>query len=134
MLAARKLQAATLLAQGKLCRDVAAAVEVTPQTISEWKKDPAFESYLNSLRQEWIMGAVAQIQYLTGRAAATVAELMEPGNPESVRLKAAALVLNHPNVVDPNKWWIGPIMDACADSSRAIHDQIQEVVKAIRAR
>ncbi len=101
MLKPKQEQAALLLAQGKLCREVAQELEVTPQTISEWKRNAEFEAFTNTLRGEGVMAAITRMHGLTTEAVATFAELMKPGKPESIRLKAATLVLEHAGLTDP---------------------------------
>jgi len=85
----KQIQAATLLAQGWLCKNVAKELKVTPQTISEWQKIAEFEAYLNGLKTESLKAARTHLHGLAETASETIAELMESSESDSIRLKAA---------------------------------------------
>ena len=86
-------RAIPLLASGKTCREVAAELDVTPQTISEWKRQPAFVAEINKLRKEVIDAARAKLQQSTTEAVDELLKLMhEAPNPET-RRRAAVDVL-----------------------------------------
>jgi DNA-binding NarL/FixJ family response regulator len=56
-LTAKQIQAAHMLAPGQKCQDVAKEIEVTPQTISAWKKDQGFTVYQNRFKMELVEAA-----------------------------------------------------------------------------
>ena len=107
----KQFQAAMLLAQGWLCKDVAEELDVTPQTISEWQKLAEFEAYLNSLKKESLEAARTHLQRLAETASETIEELMESSTSDAIRLKAAETVLAHTGFSDPSNglfgWGIG---------------------------
>lgn len=94
MLKPRQLQAASQLAQGISCRDVATNVGVSPQTISEWKRKPEFQAFINELRIEALNAVRTRLQCLADEACETLSHLMKSGSSDSVRLRAAVAVLD----------------------------------------
>lgn len=107
----KQIQAASLLAQGWLCKDVAEELEITPQTISEWRRSATFEAHLNELKMESLKSGITHLQSLVVTAAETIGELMKSGETDSIRLKAAETVLAHTGISDPSTglfgWHIG---------------------------
>ena len=58
-----------LLASGKTVTDTAAAIEVTRQTVSEWRHHhPGFQAALNSRRQELWVGMTDTLRGLLPKA------------------------------------------------------------------
>ena len=111
-LSSKQMNAAALLAQGKLCREAAEAVKVRPGTISKWKQEYEFQALVNVLRAEALEAALACIQTLAAEAASTIGELLKAGSPHAVRLKAAEVVLAHAGLTDQQSghwyWNVGP--------------------------
>ncbi len=108
-----QLQAAILLAQGMQCKTVAAEVNVTPQTISEWKQVPEFEAVSNYLRWETLEAARDRMRALAPLAVNTLEDVMENGENEMARIKAAQMVFETIGMTDPATglwgWGIGSV-------------------------
>lgn len=106
-----KLLAATMLVEGFLHKDVAEEVGVTPQTISVWLTEPEFVAFVNKLKMDNLHKARDRIQALSVKAAATIEDIMENGNNDAVRLKAAESVLEMSGMINVQSgmwaWGIG---------------------------
>ena len=115
-LAPNRAKAAELIVAGELKKVVAEKVGVSPQTISEWQSQPAFQAYLNQLRWAALKRARDQMQRLAEKATGTIEDLLGQDNPPSARLRAAQLVLEIIGMKDPQSglwgWGIGPT-DEC---------------------
>lgn len=126
----KQIQAATLLAQGWLCKDVAEEIQVTPQTISEWKNIPEFEACINDLKTQSIEAARAQIQSLAESAVDTISELMESSESDNVRLKAALAMLAHAGLTEPSSglfaWGVGGTTAEEVERDRARERHIKQ--------
>ena len=99
-LEAKQLQAVALLASGCPAKDVAAELKVSPQTISTWRKQPAFRNALNNLKIQCLMSARDNLRTLSVDATAELARLMKHGQSERVRLQAALAILRGVGVLD----------------------------------
>ena len=86
----KQQQAIILMAEGKMCREVAEALEVTPKTISAWRADPDFKAALN-LHLHNIQEAHSEIlRNLQGLALKTIEDcLNDPELPVKDELAAA---------------------------------------------
>ena len=142
-LTSKQIQAAYMLGEGSLCKDVASAVEVTPQTISAWQKNPEFEALVNSVRLEVLEAARTRIQSLARAAAHTLGDVMENGKSEAMRLKAAAMVLEHVGLTNPSSglwaWGIGGTSPETVEKERKarsmdsrISDRMAELLDSYR--
>jgi uncharacterized protein YjcR len=102
-------QAAFLLASGKLGKDVAEAVGVTPETISHWKKDSAFEALTNKYKIDIMENVIDILRYTAGNALATLNYLIEHGSSETVKLKACSEAIKRLGFKNPEilVWGIG---------------------------
>jgi len=89
----KQLRAVALLASGCSAKDVATEIQVSPQTISEWRRQPAFRRALNNLKIQCLMSARDNLRTLSVDATAELAHLMRHGKSEQVRLQAALAVL-----------------------------------------
>jgi len=83
----KQLKAAILYAEGLKGTDIAKSISVTPQTISEWKNNPAFKAEINKLKWDALCSARDRIQGLAGDAVDSIQELLKAEN-EEVRRKA----------------------------------------------
>ena len=82
-----------MLVSGETGLAVAKELSVSPQTICEWKRQPAFVAEINKLRKESLEAASAKIQSSATKAVETLSELAkEAPNPET-RRKAALDIL-----------------------------------------
>lgn len=107
----RQIQAATLLASGKTCKDTASAINCTPETISHWKKDPNFEALLNQLKWEALEAGREKIRSVTLDIANELIELAQSAKSEAVKRKACMDILTIVGVNDAKSgmygWGIG---------------------------
>lgn len=85
--------AAELLAAGKLCKVAAAAVDVSPETVSVWRRQPAFRAYCNSLRNEAHFAARDALRNIGPLAVGTLEDLLKASTSDETRRKAAGDVL-----------------------------------------
>lgn len=85
-------QAVVLLAMGKACKDVAASLGVTPETISRWKREPHFLAGLNQLRHDLFDTARDQLLFAAPEAVTAVKQLLNSAN-QQMKLEAAKLIL-----------------------------------------
>lgn len=66
-LSTKQIKAISLLSEGQKSCDVAKMLELTPQTICEWKKIPEFRAALNSLKWDQLDAARDRLRfYSTG--------------------------------------------------------------------
>ena len=84
-LAPNRAKAAELIVAGELKKVVAEKVGVSPQTISEWQKQPTFQAYLNQLKLAALEGARDQMQRLAKKAVLTIEDLMGQEEPPSTK-------------------------------------------------
>ncbi len=89
----KQLRATELLASGKLGREVAQQLGVTPETISHWKKLAAFEAQYNSVRREVQRSTVNSLQAASGLAVNTLVDLMKGARSDETKRRAAVNVL-----------------------------------------
>ena len=89
----RQLKAVVLLSQGFSSKDVASEVDVSVQTVCEWRKNTDFKALVNSIMDDYIESAVGQMNSLASDAVSVIEQLMESKS-ESVRLKAACKLLD----------------------------------------
>lgn len=123
----KQVLAASLIAQGRRCKEVAEIVGVTPQTISEWKKYPSFEALVNTIKLEALEGARAQLQSLAHDAVATLEKVMLQGSSDALRLKAVEIILSHVGLTHGTttlwRWGVGPISATDVAQERASAEQ-----------
>lgn len=92
-LPAKQNLAVALLASGKKGCEVASELKVTPQTISEWKRQPEFVAELNKLQMEGIRAARTKIQQSATEAVDALLEIAkEAPNPDTRRRAAVDLL------------------------------------------
>ncbi|MDO9454139.1 MAG: hypothetical protein Q7J29_14975 [Stagnimonas sp.] len=89
----KQLCAARVLAEGGLCKDAATAADVTPETISAWKKQTSFQHYANALRNEKHKAARDALRTQALVAIETLGALMASAKSQETRRKAAVDVL-----------------------------------------
>jgi transposase-like protein len=92
-LTAKKIQAAQLLASGRKCQDVAAEVDVTPQTISQWKREAGFTVYINRFKLESAETALDSFRSLAKDAADELGHLLKNSKSDETRRKVAISIL-----------------------------------------
>ena len=110
-LTSKQIKALPLMVQGIPGKDVATEVNVTPQTVSEWKRCPEFMATLNSLRMEFLENARFQLQQSPSKAVQTLIDLMDNSENEETRRKAALDILRlsgfEPGKHECYAWGIG---------------------------
>jgi len=104
--------AISLLAKGSLHKDVAKELDVTPQTISAWLREPSFVAAINTMKMDNLESSRDKLHALFATATSTIEDIMVNGDSDSVRLKAAQSVLDASGVQVPQTglwgWAIGP--------------------------
>jgi hypothetical protein len=109
---AKKAKAVSLIASGLKCRMVAEELGVTPQTISEWKKQPEFAAESNKLRLETLEAASAKIQDSVIGACDILVRVMQEAPSFETRRKAALDIMRlagfEPGSQQSYAWGIGP--------------------------
>ena len=88
----RQVRAAQMLIEGQRGKDVAAAVGVSPETVSRWKAQPEFQEFTRLLLQDSVDAARLGLIALTGEAIGQLHNLLNAFD-DRVALKACALVL-----------------------------------------
>lgn len=102
-------QAAILLVSGMSGKETAESVGVTPETVSQWKKDPYFEAFTNQLRLETIESSREKLRFLSGKALKRLEHLIDNSESETIKLKASVEILKLSGLTDPETvlWGIG---------------------------
>ena len=110
-LSPKQQKAITLLASGTSKRETAEAVGVTPQTISEWHRNPDFQAARNALQRDQLDAARTHLQALAKDAASTLSDVMRNADSHETRRRAALDVLEMAGLAgdrDRFGWGIGP--------------------------
>ena len=114
-LTAKQIHAANMLASGRKCQDVAKEIEVTPQTISAWKREAGFSVYQNRLKMELADAARDSLRASAKEAADTLVDLLNNSKNDEIRRKTAINILEivglYGNYEECNlkyDWGIGP--------------------------
>ncbi len=95
----RQLQAVYLTVQGCAGIAIAEEIDVTPQTISEWRRLPDFQAACNRLRRDTFTSVRDSLRDAGIVATETLVGVMNDG-PASARVAAASKVLDLLNVAD----------------------------------
>lgn len=111
----KQVQAANLLAIGRKAKDVAAEIDVTPQTISAWKRDAGFTVYQNRLKMELAEAARDSLRASAKEATDSLVDLLRNSDNDEVRRKTAINILemvglygNYEECYTKFGWGIGP--------------------------
>jgi hypothetical protein len=88
-----QLAAATHLAAGNSGRKTAELVDVAPETISRWRKNPQFAAHFNALRAEALETDRERLRNLRGKAVDVLEELLSSSS-DAIRLRSATFVLH----------------------------------------
>ena len=112
----KHIKAITLLASWETCQKVANEVSVSPQTISEWKKQPEFTAELNKMQMESLRSARIKIQQSSVKAVDSLTEIAQASSNDETRRKAALDILRlagyEPGSQETYAWGIGPRTEA----------------------
>jgi len=99
----RQSKAAVLLSQGFSYKDVGCEIDVSVQTVCEWRKNTDFKALVNRIMEEYITDAVGQMNSLASEAVSVIEQLMESKS-ESIRLKAAFKLLDMLGAGKSERW------------------------------
>lgn len=88
-----KEKAAILLVSGMTGKDVASAINCTPETVSHWKKETEFKALLNSLRIELLEQGRERLRGSIANAMDTLRDIMANSENQEARRKAAMDIL-----------------------------------------
>jgi hypothetical protein len=90
-----QINSLALLAAGEPAKEVAAKVDVTPQTVSLWMNhDQDFRHALWLFKKQALDAARSELQLAATEAVTVVQKLLQEGSSEQIRLKAAQLLLD----------------------------------------
>lgn len=111
-LPAKQNLAVVLLASGKTGRAVASELSITPQTISEWKRQPEFVAELNKLQMEGVRAARTKIQQSATDAIDMLLKIAQEAPNHETRRRAALDILRlggyEPGSQQTYGWGLGP--------------------------
>ena len=103
----RKTIAAILMSRGIKGSDLAVAVDVTPETVSRWRRDVNFMAAVNQLRMELVEVSRERLRSKTEAAVEIISEIMENAKSDAIRLKAATEIIRLSNIHDPRCFAFG---------------------------
>ena len=107
----KQVKAIPLMVSGKKSHEVAKEIAVTPQTISEWQKNPEFVVMLNKAKKEILDAALDELRGGARDAASCLTDLVNNAENEEVRRKSALNILELTGIKDPSSgvygWGIG---------------------------
>ena len=89
-----------MLASGRLAKEVAEELKVTPQTVSAWRACPEFDRALIHLKLQYLKSARDAMRRLAVDAVDEVARLIRHGKSERIRLQASLAVLRGVGAID----------------------------------
>lgn len=122
-LSAKQLQGVVLLARGKSAKETAETLEVTVQTISQWRKADEFTIELNRLKTEIVNSGRDAIRCAAQDAVDCLKSLVKSGSSEEVRRKAAINILEMSGIADPSdgrfRFGIGPASTSEMEDQKA---------------
>lgn len=96
-----QIQSIILLAQGHKSYQVAKLVDVSPETISVWKRNTAFLGLIEQYKLEMLESGREALRSNIGDAVDVARNLMHNAKAEGVRLKAAELILRLSGIDNP---------------------------------
>ena len=108
----KQQQAILLMAEGKMCQEVAEALDVTPKTISMWRADPEFKAALNQHLENIKAAHSERLRSLQGLALKTIEDCLNDSElPAKDRLAAAFKIIeiSKMNVAEPGSTNAGQI-------------------------
>ncbi len=92
---ARRLKFVIALASGQAVGDAAREAGVSTRTATRWRASPDVRAQVAVLQREALDRAAAALADAANEAVATLRELLAPGAPPVLRLRAASEVLRH---------------------------------------
>ena len=121
----RQLRAAALLVSGHTARAAARDVQVTPETISIWKRDPEFQRLLLQFKVEAATACREIISSAVVDAAQTLVTLVREGKSDEVRRRAALDILALSGIRDDAGCLRGRTLDE-AELQKADEVEVEE--------
>ena len=116
-----QLRAIAALTSGQSVVDVAASVGVGRATLYRWLDDPEFIADLNKAKLDLANRLSNELMGLAVEALSTIRELLRPGVPPAIRLRAATVIVEaaavRPQPIGPTTP-DGVIKKLCADNLR----------------
>ena len=92
----KKEQAIIALLSHRTIEEAARSINVVPNTLLRWMKEPEFDAEYRSARRAAFGQSVARLQQASGAAVSTLLKLMVDANtPASTRARCADSVLSH---------------------------------------
>jgi hypothetical protein len=92
----KKEQAIAALLTHRNLEEAARAIEVAPNTLLRWMKEPEFDTGYREARRLAYGQSIARLQQAASAASSTLLKIMvDPSSPPSCRLRAADSVLSH---------------------------------------
>ncbi len=92
-LSVSQARAISLLIEGKTRKQVAKELSITPQTLSEWNKNPEFERALKVLKNQMLDEAKEIMMCTSYRALETLTTLMNESKSDEIKRKVALDIL-----------------------------------------
>src|SRR5882672_6649753 len=92
----KKEEAIVALLSYRSIDEAAHAVDISPNTLLRWLKDPEFDAAYREARRTAFSQSIARLQQMSGAAAATLGKVMvDPNTPASTKVRAADSILDH---------------------------------------
>lgn len=92
----KKEQAIVALLTHRNLDEAARAIDVVPNTLLRWMKEPEFDAAYREARRLAYGQSIARLQQAASAASSTLLKIMiDPNSPPSCRLRAADSVLSH---------------------------------------
>jgi len=98
----KQVKALPLLAAGDTAVEVSKKLNISKQSLSEWRQDTNFIQALEHVRRESLMVAVTSIEGLAIEAVMTLKTLMVNSSSEQLQLRAAIFIIEYLNLQEIN--------------------------------
>ena len=94
--ARKKEEAIAALLSHRNIEEAARAINVVPNTLLRWMKEPEFDAAYRHARRDAFSQSIARLQQASSAAVTTLLKVMvDPNTPASSRVRAADCVLGH---------------------------------------
>jgi len=92
----KKEEAIVALLTHRTIEEAARAIEVVPNTLLRWMKEPEFDMAYRAAKRAAFGQSIARLHHLSSAAVTTLGKVMlEPGTPPATRVRAADSILDH---------------------------------------
>jgi len=106
-----QIKAIALILSGRKSVEIAEALDVTPQTLSRWKSEPAVKAILNRSKLEMLHSARDRLQVSAEAAVNGLVEIATKAESDETRRKACVNIVQLVGLADPSSglfaWGIG---------------------------